>query len=339
MRKVLLGLPVALAAAVAASSGQVAAGRWAHVVAPDQEYVAGNDTWAFQLVLLTWIAASSAVLGAAAARIVTGDSRARYAVLVPAAVGALAPAGIVSGWAAHAGSVGEDALSAAVLAMVLGSLVGAAFGAAVLSSRAFARAQVVWIGFVWLVVAVVAAVHERGGDVVAAHPLGIWIPSALDIGEWIVLVAIVPQLVVAGFLGWWSTRSGHRLALVSAVSGPLLLIGVHLVVPWLPGGRSYGDHYNLESDTTFWVVITVLGVGAAAVGSAVARGNTLIHSPIGMASGRTERSLSGCGSSVGDVRDRRVTPSTAAIKRVTLLACPFTSGTHRSRSRTCPRRI
>ncbi|NUT34324.1 MAG: hypothetical protein HOV79_14745 [Hamadaea sp.] len=71
MGKVLIGLPVALAAAAAV--GQVAAGRWASVVVPDQDYSAGNDTWAFQLVLLTWIAASSAVLGAAAARLVAGE--------------------------------------------------------------------------------------------------------------------------------------------------------------------------------------------------------------------------------------------------------------------------
>jgi hypothetical protein len=80
-------------------------------------------------------------------------------------------------------------------------------------------------------------------------------------------VALLSPLALCAFLGWWAGRHGDRLPLLAAMAGPVLLVAVYGVVPWLPTGRSDGDHYSLAADLAMWLLVTVLGVGAAALGA------------------------------------------------------------------------
>jgi hypothetical protein len=109
--------------------------------------------------------------------------------------------------------------------------------------------------------------HRAGRDyVVPVHPLGMFTPTwpgQTDVVTMVVLSALLP----AALVGRWARRRADRAPLVGVVVGPLLLVAVHLVVTPLPGGRSDGDHYTIAGDVGAWVLVTVLGLGAGALGS------------------------------------------------------------------------
>ncbi|MFA1546378.1 hypothetical protein [Actinomadura chokoriensis] len=268
----MVGIAVAVGVSAGTATGQLWVGRQWRVVVPDQEYSAGTDTWPFQLVLLVWCAASAAALGAACARPILGEVWWRYAAVVPAGVGALAPLEMATSWAAGAG-LSADPVAGATKAMLVGALVGACIGVTVLVRPAAARCLAVWVGFVWLCVAGEVALDDPvrpGESVVPAHPLGLLTPSLeAEDTEW--LVGLLPPVLLAAVLGWWVARRGERWPLYAAVVGPLLMIAVHAAVPPLPGGDSDGDHYLLRSDLMAWVLVTALGAGVAALGALVGR--------------------------------------------------------------------
>lgn len=276
MRRILAGVAVAGAVAACVAAGQMGLARWARVLVPDQEYAAGNDTWPFQLVLLAWCSASAVVLGVAAARLVVQNAGwLRNVVVAAAGIAALAPLRLATGWAS--GAAGGDPAAAAG-AVLLGALVGAPVGAAVLGWRAVARGAVVWVGWVWLNVATTVASYDPrrpGRDyVVPVDPLGMFTPAWPGHSDVVTMVAALSTLLPAALLGWWARRRAESALLFGVVVGPLLLVAVHLVVRPLPGGRSDGDHYSLVSDAGTWLLVAVLGLGAGAVGSLAGRGRT-----------------------------------------------------------------
>jgi len=120
MRRILGGVAVAMGVTAIAAIGQTMLGRELLVLVLDQEYAAGNDTWPFHLVLLTWFIASAVVLGCAAARPIAGEARWRYALAAAAGLAALAPISPVLAWASGATSVADP-----VLAVLGGTVVGA----------------------------------------------------------------------------------------------------------------------------------------------------------------------------------------------------------------------
>lgn len=274
MRRLLAGAALAAGVAAAVASDQVAVARWARVLVPDQSYTAGNDTWPFQLVLLCWCAASAAALGAVAARRVSGCSRWRYVTAAAAAAGALVPVHTVAGWAASAEGVSGDPLAGAYGAMLSGALIGGASAVAVLAWRAAARAAMVWVALVWSTAAAEVLAYQpppsRGRDhVVPVDPLGIFTPFPQS-NELLLLCLVVP-VALTGMLGWWAGRHQDRAAALAALYGPLVLVAVHTVVGFLPGGRDDGDHYSREGDLGVWLVVALLGAGAAAAGAAIGR--------------------------------------------------------------------
>lgn len=180
MRRILAGVAVAGGVAAGVATGQVWLGRWSRVLVPDQEYVAGNDTWPFQLVLLAWCSASAVLLGAAAAGPVVREVRWRYALVLAAGLGGLAPLQSATGWASGASGISGDPVAAATGAVLLGALVGAAAGTVVPAWRGVGRSAAVWVGWVWLnVTATVASYkpHRGRGHVVSADPLGMFTPA------------------------------------------------------------------------------------------------------------------------------------------------------------------
>jgi hypothetical protein len=273
MRRALIGTAAAVAVAAVAAIGQMLLARWLRVLVPDQDYTAGNDTWPFQLVLLAWYAATAAVLGCAVARRVVWRARWRWSLAAPAGLGALVALRAAQDWAAGASAIGDAAVAAAAGAVLLGAVVGVAAGVAVLAWRSMARGTVVWVAWVWLTVLVAVATDEDrrpGRDhVVPVDPLGVLPPRPrwLGHGAYVEVVALLSPLALCAFLGWWAGRRGDRLPLLGAMAGPLLLVAVHGVVPELPTGRSDGDHYSLAADLSMWLLVTVLGVGAGALGA------------------------------------------------------------------------
>jgi hypothetical protein len=65
MRRILGGVAAAMGVTAGAAIGQTMLARKLLVFVLDQEYAAGNDTWPFQLVVLTWFIAGAVVLGCA----------------------------------------------------------------------------------------------------------------------------------------------------------------------------------------------------------------------------------------------------------------------------------
>ncbi|GAA4726250.1 hypothetical protein Prum_093640 [Phytohabitans rumicis] len=270
----LAGCVVAGAVGACAAAGQMWLARWTRVLVPDQDFTAGNDTWPFQLVLLAWCSASAAVLGVAAGRLVVRNVGWRYVVVAAAGLGACAPQRLAAGWASGAVAVSGDPVAAAGGAVLLGAVVGAMVGTAVLAWRAVALGAVVWVGWVWLNVAAEVAgyePHRPGRDyVVPVHPLGMFTPTWPGHTDAVTMVAVLSCLLPAALVGWWARRWTDRARLFGVVVGPLLLVAVHLVVRPLPGGRSDGDHYTLVGDVGAWVLVAVLGLGAGALGSGLA---------------------------------------------------------------------
>lgn len=257
------------------ATGQLFLLRWSRVFVPDQTYEAGNDTWPYQMVLAVWCTASAVVVAAVVARPFLRDTPWRYVAVATAALGSVAPQRLAAGWAAGAVSATQDPAAAAVAAMLVGALVGALFGAAVLTWRGAARGAAVWVGWVWLNVAVTVATHKPlspyGDQVVSTSPLGTYTPFWPGHQNQVLLLALLSPLLPAAFLGWWARRRGDGAPLFGAVLGPVLLVAVHLPVAWLPGCQASGDHYSLAGDLIVWLLAAVLGLGVGALGVLVAR--------------------------------------------------------------------
>lgn len=245
---------IAVGVAAVAAAGQLWLARWARVLALDEAFhpayaTWGNDVWPIQLVVLVWCVASAAVLGVAAA----GGKP------VAAALGALALSFVVvDGVPAHA--------RVAAMALVLGAAIGGAAGLAVAAWRGVGRCAVVWVGWVWLNVAVGVLVYDRprADARVPVDPLGMftWTSDySAGYDSWVLL----PALLLAVALGWWAGHRGYRQPILGAVIGPLLLVAVHVAVwPLLTGGDD-GSPDRLGGGLVWWLSVAVVGAAAAAL--------------------------------------------------------------------------
>jgi hypothetical protein len=149
------------------------------------------------------------------------------------------------------------------LAVLGGAVVGAVVGLAVLAWRGIGRDCTMWVAWVWLTI-FARIVTDDGGLLHQADPLGLPAVRWLWQNEVAAVLVVLSPLLLCALLGWWAKRRGDRFPVLGAVSGPLLLIGAHSVVLRLPGARIDGDHYSLTSDLAAWILVAVLGCGAAA---------------------------------------------------------------------------
>ncbi|MCW6007796.1 hypothetical protein K1W54_25105 [Micromonospora sp. CPCC 205371] len=246
---------VAVGVAAVAAAGQLWLALWARVLAPDEAFhpafaTWGNDVWPVQLVVLVWCVASAAVLGAVAA----GGKP------LVAALGALAPSFVVIAW------MPADTATTTAVALVLGAVIGGAAGFAVAAWRGMGRCAVVWLGWVWLNVALGVVVYDRPrrDAHVPVDPLGMftWTSNyTTGYDSWV----LVPALLVATALSWWAGHRGDRRPILGAVAGPLLLVAVYVAVwPLLTGGAD-GSPDRLGGGLVAWLSVAVMGAAAAAL--------------------------------------------------------------------------
>jgi hypothetical protein len=274
VRRTAAGVGVAGAVAVCAAFGQLGLGRSLRVLVLEQTYNAGNDTWPFQLLLLVWCAACATVLGGVAGGRLVGGGHGRYLVALAAAGGALVPAPSVAGWATGAIAVSADPGRGVLTAFVLGALVGAPVVVAAGTWPGLRRSASVWTSLIWCSLVVEVVIRTASTDVsrvVPADPLGVLTPGWFDGASAADLVGWLPPIVVAAVLGWRAANRNERGPVLTAIVGPSMVTAVHLVVPWLPGGRDDGDHYSLPADCAVWILLSALALAAAAVGTRLAR--------------------------------------------------------------------
>ncbi|RKN57632.1 hypothetical protein D7193_02975 [Micromonospora costi] len=272
-RRTLAGAGAALAVAACAATAQLWLGRRLQVVVPDQDYGVGNDTWPFQLVLLTWCATCAAVIGGIVGGSAVRHGRGRCLTALAAAVGALVPAPRAVGWAMGATEISAEPGSAAVAACVVGAVLGASVVAAAQAAPGIDRSATAWMLLVWLSVLTEVLLNRIWTDwvrVVPVHPLGLITPGWLADNPLADLAGWLPPLVLASVLGWVAARRNERGPALIATVGPLLVSAVHLVVSWLPGARLLGDHYVLSADLQVWLILSVLAFTVAAFGSRLA---------------------------------------------------------------------
>jgi hypothetical protein len=225
-----------------------------------------GDAWPFEEFLFAWFAATAVALGAAAARWLAGRFSwpIRPGLTVAAAVGALACLPLVRGRAAIMTFVG-DAIWEGSRAVLVGVAVGAAAGLLTEAFPAVRQGLAAWTCWVWFVVAI--SVLAQGGRYPTVSPWGtLQLPYPYEAVDWVTLPILLALCVALAFR---AARRGKRLAVLGAVSGPLLLSASSGAL--LPFTGASGDHYIPGTEFWAWLLLALLGSPAASVGRFLGR--------------------------------------------------------------------
>lgn len=264
-----IGLAGASAATAAAGSlGQLLLARQCTVLRPG---AASTDDWQLQLLLVAWVTAAAAILGCAAVRRWVREAPRRWALAVPAGLGALAGLPLARSWAAGATALARP-VDDATVAVGVGAVVGAVCGAGVLAAPALARGAVAWAGAVWIGVAETVAWYALYAPGAGHVPPRLGGPDlklvfdVFEVGPARSALELPVALALFAALGAWAARRRERLPVLGAVYGPLLTAALSGAL-WalVPGAVFFRDHPGVGYLALVWLLWALLGSGTAAL--------------------------------------------------------------------------
>ena len=274
----MIGLFLAAAVAATVAGAQLWLGDLFDVLWRSDGSLDGGSAVPGGYISVSWFTAGGVAAGIAAGRAVIGSPDRRWPLVASAAAGGLASVVVyaVFGLGAVPDARPPDeqeigSMDGTLAASIAGVLVGATFGAAAVRYRSVAVGLVVWIGWVWLVMAQRLAVPDWS----EVYPLGVpHLEDSVEVSVRLefVLSTLVPLVAVApaAGLGWWAARRGDGRPVFGGAAGPALMLAGHAAA--MAGANGWNDdHYSAGADLATWLCLSLYAVGAAAFGALAVR--------------------------------------------------------------------